>query len=161
MMNSSSWERNRMSDSTADGKLTIQGRPDEGESKEAKARPVMLLVDDDGATLALMATSLKLLDGRTLLAKNGEEALEILYAEPSVALVITDVGMPVMGGLELLRRIRESERLADLPVILCSGNDDRTIVQKAWEYRCARYLIKPILAEVLVDEVAEVLSRLT
>ena len=150
-----------MSDSTADGKLTTQGRPDEGESKEANARPVMLLVDDDGATLALMATSLKCLDGRTLLAKNGEEALEILHAEPSVALVITDVGMPVMGGLELLRRIRESERLADLPVILCSGNDDRTIVQKAWEYRCTRYLIKPILAEFLVDEVAAVLSRLT
>jgi PleD family two-component response regulator len=96
IMNSSLWERNRMSDSTADGKLITQGRPDEGESKEAKARPVMLLVDDDGATLALMATSLKLLDGRTLLAKNGEEALEILHAEPSVALVITDVGMPVI-----------------------------------------------------------------
>jgi CheY-like chemotaxis protein len=69
--------------------------------------------------------------------------------------------MPVMDGLELLRRIRESEQLADLPVILCSGNGDHTTMQKAWEYQCARYLIKPILAEVLVDGVTAVLSRLT
>jgi hypothetical protein len=34
-------------------------------------------------------------------------------------------------------------------------------MQKAWEYRCTRYLIKPILAEVLVDEVTAVLGRLT
>jgi len=122
---------------------------------------VVLLVDDDGAALALMATSLKGLAGRTLSAKNGEEALEMLQQEPSVALVITDVGMPVMDGLELLRRIRESERLADLAVILCSGNDNPATMQKAWEYRCTRYLIKPILAEVLVDEVTAVLGRLT
>jgi len=75
-------------------------------------------------------------------------------------LVITDVGMSVMDGLELLRRIREFKQLADLPVIICSGNDDPTTMQKAWEYRCARYLIKPILAEVLVDEVTAVLSCL-
>jgi CheY-like chemotaxis protein len=160
VINNSLWERNRMSDSTADRKVTTPGRPDEGGSKEAKAHPVVLLVDDDGATLALMATSLKGLAGRTLLAKNGEEALEIVQAEPSVALVITDVGMSVMDGLELLRRIREFKQLADLPVIICSGNDDPTTMQKAWEYRCARYLIKPILAEVLVDEVTAVLSCL-
>ena len=47
-----------MSDSTADRKVTTPGRPDEGGSKEAKAHPVVLLVDDDGATLALVATSL-------------------------------------------------------------------------------------------------------
>jgi len=148
-----------MSDPTTDRKLPTPGHPDEGGSKEA--HPVVLLVDDDGATLALMATSLKGLAGRTLLAKNGEEALEIVQAEPSVALVITDVGMPVMDGLELLRRIRECERLAHLPVILCSGNDNPATMQKAWEYRCTRYLIKPILAEVLVDEVTAVLGRLT
>jgi CheY-like chemotaxis protein len=146
-----------MPDSTAE--LTTPGRPDEGGSKEA--RPVVLLVDDDGAALALMATSLKGLVGRTLLAKNGEEALEMLQAEPSVALVITDVGMPVTDGLELLRRIRESERLVHLPVILCSGNDDPATMQKARGYRCTRYLIKPILAEFLVDEVSAVLGRLS
>ena len=147
-----------MSDPTAGKKLTT---PDESGSKEEKAYPVVLLVDDDGAALALMAASLKGLAGRTLLAKNGREALDILQTEPSVALVITDVGMPVMDGLELLRRIRESERLADLPVIFCSGNDDPTTMHKAGEYRCTRYLIKPILAEVLVGEVTAVLGRLT
>jgi hypothetical protein len=78
LMNNSLWERNRMSDSTADRKPTTPGRPDEGGSKEAKVHAVVLLVDDDGAALALMATSLKCLAGRTFLAKNGEQALEIL-----------------------------------------------------------------------------------
>jgi CheY-like chemotaxis protein len=57
---------------------------------------------------------------------------------PCAGLLSADIDMPVMGRLELLRRIRESERLADLPVILCSGNDDRAIMQKAWEYRCVK-----------------------
>ena len=122
---------------------------------------MVLLVDDDGAVLALMAASLKGLMGRTRLAKNGREALDILQTEPSVALVITDVGMPVMDGLGLLRRMRESECLANLPVIFCSGDDDSTTMHKAGEYRCTRYLIKPILAEVLVGEVTAVLDRLT
>ena len=100
-----------MSDSTADRKVTTPGRPDEGGSKEAKAHPVVLLVDDDGAALALMATSLKGLAGRTLLAKNGEEALEIVQAEPSVALVITDVGMSVMDGLGVCDEKRGWDRL--------------------------------------------------
>jgi hypothetical protein len=77
LINNSLWERNRMSDSTADRKVTTPGRPDEGGSKEAKAHPVVLLVDDDGATLALMATSLKGLAGRTLLARMARKPLRL------------------------------------------------------------------------------------
>ncbi len=146
-----------MSGSTSDNKLT-SGHQGEEVSKEAKARPMVLLVDDDGAALALLAASLRRLGLRILSATNGEEALAVLRTEPSVDLVIMDVGMPVMDGLELLRRIRQSEGLTDLPVILYSGNDDSATVQKASEYGCIRYLVKPIHAELLLEQVAAVLG---
>ncbi len=118
----------------------------------------MLLVDDDLAVRALFAISLNHHGCRTITAGNGEEALRILHTKPYVDVVITDVGMPVMDGLELLRRIRQSEGLTDLPVILCSGNDDTATMQKASEYGCARYLVKPVNTELLLEEVTVVLG---
>jgi CheY-like chemotaxis protein len=147
-----------MCDPTSDKKLTPD-HPDKGASKEAKARPVILLVDDDSAALTLMAASLNRLGLRIFSAANGEKALEVLQAKPSIDLVITDVVMPVMDGLELLQRIRQSEGLRDLPVILCSGNDDAATMQKASEYGCTRYLVKPIHAEFFVEEITAVLGQ--
>jgi len=128
---------------------------------DAQADPVVLLVDDDGASLALMAASLERLGLRILAATDGEKALEVLRTNPSVDLVISDVDMPVMDGLELLRRMRQSEGLADLPVIFCSGNDDIQTMQKASAYGCTRYLVKPIHAEVFAEEVTAVLGHRT
>ena len=71
-----------MSDPTADRKLTTPVHPDEGGSKEAKAHPVVLLVDDDGAARGLVVTSLKDLAGRTLSAKNGRNGEKSLLALP-------------------------------------------------------------------------------
>ena len=66
----------------------------------------ILLVDDDSAALTLMAASLNRLGLRIFSATNGEKALEILQAKPSIDLVITDVVMPVMDGLQATRHIK-------------------------------------------------------
>ena len=121
--------------------------------------PCVLLVDDNSLALMLMSTSLNELGCKVLSAGNGQEALEILRSGKSVDLVVTDLGMPVMNGLELLRQIRESERLRDLPVILCSGDADEATMKKATEYKCSRYLLKPVLPDFLFEQIEAVLSH--
>src|SRR5512136_1676083 len=109
-----------------------------------KRPPTLLVVDDNEVSSMVMAHNLEYLGCRTILAESGEKALEILESEPSVDLVITDLQMTGMGGLELLLRIKRSEVLSDLPVIVCTGSDEAETVKKAVELGCAQYLVKPV-----------------
>ena len=124
-----------------------------------RVKPRVLLVDDNRVTLALMSSSLEELGCKVLSAKNGHEALEILHSEKSIDIVVTDLGMPVMDGLELLRLLRESEKLMDLPVILLSGDADEATMKKATEHKHCRYLVKPVLPDFLFEQIVAMLSH--
>jgi CheY-like chemotaxis protein len=125
----------------------------------ARAGLVVLLVDDDRAALAVTAATLRRLGVRTFLAGNGAKALQILENQLSVDVVVTDVAMPQVDGLELLRRIKRSAKHKDLPVILCSGYADSETMKKAAEDGCALYLLKPVEPDVLFEEISTVLQR--
>jgi two-component system, chemotaxis family, chemotaxis protein CheY len=128
------------------------------ETSPTNTSPVVLLVDDNSVALALMTVSLKELGCRVLSAGNGQEALAILHSGPSLDVVVTDLDMPVMGGLELLRTIRASETLCHLPVILCSGDMDVTLMHQAEEDGCTHYLIKPVFPDVLFEQILTLLE---
>ncbi|MCA9103923.1 MAG: response regulator [Planctomycetales bacterium] len=76
------------------------------------------------------------------------EALEFLKREP-VSAVVTDVCMPRIGGLELLRQIRGDARLADLPVVVVTGDSDRTLKRQALDLEATDLLAKPVDQEIL------------
>ena len=80
------------------------------------------------------------------LAQNGKDALELLEAVP-VELVITDIRMPVMDGLELARQI--SERKLQAKVIILSGYEDFSYAHQALKYSVSDYLLKPVSKEEL------------
>jgi CheY-like chemotaxis protein len=79
----------------------------------------ILLVDDDPMVAETTVGMLEVLGHRVKVASSGGRALEILVADTSVDLVITDYAMPGMTGKELARRIRETR--PNLPVVLASG----------------------------------------
>ncbi len=85
--------------------------------------------------------------------ENGQEALEFISRNP-VDIVITDIGMPYMNGLELSERLKES--YPAIKIIILSGYDDFDYAQKAIRFGVRDYLLKPITAK----EVGEVLVRL-
>jgi two-component system response regulator YesN len=85
-------------------------------------------------------------------ADDGLSALEILRTQP-IDLVLTDIRMPEMNGIELIAAIRE--RLGDTKIVILSGYGDFPYAQKAIQYGVTRYLLKPVeveeLTECLVD----------
>ena len=90
-------------------------------------------------------------------ASNGEEGLkQIRLHKPD--LVISDIRMPVMGGLSLAQTLAEEE--FDCALIIYSGYSDFDYVSTAMEYGVTRYLLKPIDSEVLIEKVREVLQKL-
>lgn len=88
-------------------------------------------------------------------AANGEEAFLYLQSN-SVDLIIADIKMPAMNGLELLERIRE-EQISDAYFVILSGYSDFLYAQKAIRYNCTDYIVKPVVK----DELLHILQRLT
>lgn len=114
--------------------------------------PRILIVDDDPGQRSLLESFLRGRGYATLTAASGEEALEILEREP-VDLLISDVRMPGISGLETLRRARRQNAL--LPVLLVTAYADIREAVGAMRDGALNYLPKPIDLEELLQLVRQ------
>lgn len=118
----------------------------------------ILIVDDNLVQRMVLEFNLKKNNYQVLLAANGQEALQSLEKQGDVDLVITDIKMPDMDGLELLRRMKSNPRLRELPFILCTAHSDSEHVRKAAQLGCRYYVVKPVQVQVLLQRVREALQ---
>lgn len=94
--------------------------------KDRPPRPSLLVVEDDPNVAAPIAEIAEQAGFRVCRAGNGREALEILETEEP-ALMLVDLFMPVMSGVELLKAIKASPRLAKIPRVIMTGTNDPMI----------------------------------
>ncbi len=106
----------------------------------------ILIVDDEEIIVRLLSMSLRSDGYDTVTAGNGEEALKVLEAE-SPDIVVTDIKMPVMDGLELLKRIKEID--AEKEVIIVTGHGDIDSTITALQYGASDFINKPVRDEAL------------
>lgn len=121
----------------------------------------ILIVDDMESMCKAVRGMLKVLDieGQVFYAYNGRDAWEILQGEAQIDLAIIDWNMPIMTGVELLGRIRESRRLRDMPVVMVTAEANREIVAEAAESDIDAYLLKPITVKSLEDRIRVVIDK--
>lgn len=112
----------------------------------------VLIVDDDKDARELLAEIFTQGGIRCMTAGSGEAALELLQTTPSIGLMITDLRMGKIDGLELIRRVRESVAVA-LPVIIVSGDADVKDAIAAMHLSVVDFLLKPIDAKQLLTVV--------
>jgi len=118
----------------------------EHSSQETRA-PRILIVDDDQGQRSLLNSFLKSQGFQTVLADSGDRALDALRSQP-IQLMISDVRMPGMSGLETLRRARQEH--AVLPVLLVTAYADIREAVGAMRDGAVNYLPKPIDLEELL-----------
>ena len=124
-----------------------------------KRRGAVLLVEDDPDYCQLLNEAFVEAGFHTLLANNGERALEILRTE-AVDVVVSDFIMPEVNGLELCRLMNDDARLANLKVILYSCNADHAFRRKARELGAIDYLPKTDDTVSLVQQVCDLAGLL-
>lgn len=112
----------------------------------------VLIVDDDALLLSALARMLARETLSVFRAASADEALAIAEAE-DIDVVVSDLHMPGMGGLELLRKLRETD--IDLPVIFLTGAPSVETAAMALAQGAFRYLLKPVDRESLVSTVDE------
>jgi EAL domain-containing protein (putative c-di-GMP-specific phosphodiesterase class I)/DNA-binding response OmpR family regulator len=111
--------------------------------------PVVLVVDDDADLRALIALSLARADLEAVEAAGAREGLEIIGAR-RVDILLVDMIMPGMSGLELIRTLRANPETSTLPVILMTGSGDEDSVIQGLEVGADDFLGKPVRLEELV-----------
>ncbi len=88
-------------------------------------------------------------------AYNGREGLN-LYEEHQPDIVITDIQMPVMNGLEMSQKIREIDR--SVPIVITSAHNDNAFLTRAIELGISGYVVKPVNLMVMVETIKKVLE---
>ena len=120
--------------------------------------PSLLIVDDDAAHRKLTARFLASTGYELRLAADGYEAMRLLTST-HIDLVLLDIRMPGIDGMEMLRRLRRSSNTAALAVIIMTGAADRDIVRDTLEYGVADFLVKPFDRGTLLAKVKRALER--
>ncbi len=123
------------------------------------AMPATILVlEDSPTTLQFLALSLLQHGFKVLTAPDGVEGL-LKLANNNVDLVVTDINMPRMDGLSFIRKVRSSPEYADLPILIVSTENESKNLRRADEAGADAYLVKPVSAQQLVQEVERLLKR--
>ena len=114
------------------------------------------MIDDAPDLRTMMARLLKCEGYQVLAADSGEQALEVLAAHPVPDLIISDVMMPRMDGIDLLRAIRANERLARVPVVLLSAIDDPRVIAAGLMEGASAYWVKCDMSPTqMLDQIAK------
>lgn len=118
---------------------------DEIETSFVKAEDenYVLIVDDNNINLEVMEGILNSVNVKSVLAKNGQEALS-LFNKYNFDLVITDIKMPIMDGCQLSKKIREKYSKEELPIIIVSANERNHFDDCQHKFSVNDYIQKPI-----------------
>lgn len=121
------------------------------------AQGKILIVDDEQSVRRIVSAVLERSGHETLTSAAGSEALEILQADPSIDVVVSDIMMPGMDGLSLLDQIVID--YPALPVVLCSAVHDIHVATSAFRRGAIDYLLKPFERVQLLNVVARAMEH--
>ncbi|HUH42157.1 MAG TPA: response regulator [Sulfurimonas sp.] len=118
---------------------------------------VILAVDDDLINLKLLKSMLmKNPDIKEVIeAKNGEDAVAYIKSRKDISLVLLDIIMPIMNGLEVLKVVRSDENIVQIPIIVLTT--DETKKTEALELGANSFLMKPIRSNELAERMESLL----
>ncbi len=130
---------------------------DQGKTSWHGGSETILLVDDEDTILTLGRTVLEEQGYRVLTGTDGQEALEIYRSTPGIDLVILDLNMPRMNGIECLRELAKIN--PGIRVIICSGYSPDKLIPDVMQHVTANFLSKPFEMKKLLDLVRKMLDE--
>lgn len=118
---------------------------------------VVLAVDDDMINLKLLKSML-MKSGKVkevIEAKNGSDAIGELKGRDDIDLILLDIIMPIMGGIDVLKVVRADDNLRQLPIIVLTTDETKKV--EALDCGANGFLMKPIRNEELLNKIATVI----
>ena len=118
---------------------------------------IVLAVDDDMINLKLLKSMLNKSGNvkEVIEAKNGSDAIGVLKSRDDIDIILLDIIMPIMGGIDMLKVVRADDSLRQLPIIVLTT--DETKKAEALECGANGFLMKPIRNDDLLKKMATVI----
>lgn len=126
---------------------------------ELQLKSLILVVDDDQGICKLVDMLMRRAGFDCVQAYNAEMAANTLKAKPRPDLVVLDLMLPDVSGIDLLKQIRSKEYFDDLPVVILSALADAEKIREGLEVGADRYVTKPYLANNLLPAVQDLLKN--
>ncbi|RLB11572.1 MAG: response regulator [Deltaproteobacteria bacterium] len=121
----------------------------------------LLIVDDSATMRKIIMRGIRqsgLNVDEFLEAGNGKEALQVLSSNGGVDVILTDVNMPEMNGLELLEALKSSGETKDIPVVMITTEGSEAVVEKAKQLGVSGFIRKPFTPETLSSTLSSVMG---
>lgn len=131
----------KTTDSIASQSQTVEQAPD----------LCILVAEDDDLSYTLIREALKRINVSTCRARNGREAVDIALSHNNISLILMDIKLPVLGGLDATREIKKVK--PEIPVIAQSAYVSQADIRNSLEAGCDDYLTKPIDIKLLLNKI--------
>ncbi len=118
----------------------------------------ILVVDDDKTTRKMISLILKSKGYEVVTAENGLEALQKLGID-KINLILTDMNMPYMDGIEFTKQVRSNPEIASIPIVMITTEADEDEKKRAFEAGVDDYLVKPTNAEQITESMKKILKK--
>jgi len=119
----------------------------------------IMIVDDCQTTRKLLGHYLKSRGYSVVFAENGLDAIEKLGTD-TVNLVMTDLNMPYMDGMELLKTLRADPQLSDIPILMVTTENDESEREKAYSNGANGYLVKPVTGDAIAQNIKDIIKQI-
>ena len=116
----------------------------------------ILTVDDSKTVRIIIRNAFKRFDCEIIEAGHGMEGLEKARLKPD--LILLDVTMPVMTGIELLERLHADPELSTIPVVMLTAEGQKTTAEQAVALGSRGYIVKPFTNDALIEHVGGIVS---
>jgi CheY-like chemotaxis protein len=130
-----------------------------------KIKTILLAEDDPkDVELILEAMAENNLANQVVVVKDGVEAMDYLHCEGKFSnrkpetpvVVLLDIKMPRMGGIEVLRKIREDTKLKRIPVIMLTSSREETDLNQSYDLGVNAYVVKPVNFQQFINAVKQI-----
>ncbi len=126
----------------------------------------ILLAEDDEKDIELTLKTLEEynLANETVVVRDGVEALDYLYSrgnfsgrpEGNPVVIMLDLKMPRMNGIQVLRKLKEDEKMKQIPVVILSSSSEERDLEECYKLGINGYVIKPVRFDKFVDTIRQV-----
>ena len=120
----------------------------------------IMIVDDCNTTRKLLGHYLRSRGYAVVFAENGLDALEKL-ANQNVDLVMTDLNMPYMDGIELIRVLRSDTELSQIPILMITTENDDREREKAISNGANAYMVKPVTGNAIEENIKSIVKQIS
>jgi CheY-like chemotaxis protein len=119
---------------------------------------ILLIEDDEIERMKFSRVASKMGNHTIIEAENGERALDTLEQIESPNLIVLDLNMPKINGLEFLRILKSNSSLNYIPIIVMSTSNNRNDIKKCYEIGVSGYMIKPLHYEDYKDKISNLIG---